>query len=667
MAIKQYSKEELLEAIYRDIDSVEPAYQERMFRRNECFDFIFGRHRTQEELDKLEQQGRNNIIFNEIQAKFNHLVGSQTQLRMDVVVKGREKADDAFANILTQVVRWVEQVCDMDQVETKTFIELAGAGYAVGCVRWHRDTDGYGYPIVEKIPSNEMRWDGNAKKDDYSDAKWQARLIEMTRQQAIELFPEYEEEIMLAGVSLNNNDGQTVGRYHNIKSATQELLQDTNTTIYSSNPLRELIMVIEHYEARYVPEYLAINGIKAEVTKFDNKKDCQDYIDGLTEEYIKQGKILLDENGHLLVKMDVFNKKRIFQSIVIGDSVVCTDEIALPEFPYIIATGYFDEGYAIGFVDNLISPQKFYNDQLTMLDYIMGTNAKNITTVMQHLLHQDYKDVEVLQDELSKTGGMILVQSHNAIQTLPMQQPAPALYTNMNQAAQFMVSSVGGMNALGQQENAAESGRAIEMRAQAGGTGRLPLFDSLKKWRKNVAMRMVWWIKNYMTPEQVIRVTGLEGTPYADIPDNVLNTMSEIMTDVVIDETNKSSTVRAAQFTQLQQLFIQNNVPSDISLPMLLEYSDLPEAKKQEIKANNQIYQEMQQKQAEIAQHQKVQGEATRELEKRVLKEQLKQKEEYQTRKDVEELSKQKQQDEAEMLQQEMEKMSPEELSNLIV
>jgi hypothetical protein len=72
---------EIYQRVIQDIESVDVAYFERMERRNFNMDFYLGLQRTADEIDKMEnEQGRKALIFNQIQPKVNHLIGSQTQL-----------------------------------------------------------------------------------------------------------------------------------------------------------------------------------------------------------------------------------------------------------------------------------------------------------------------------------------------------------------------------------------------------------------------------------------------------------------------------------------------------------------------------------------------------------------------------------------------------------
>lgn len=659
-------KNDIYQRVIQDIESVEEAYYERMERRNFNMDFYLGLQRTADEIDKMEnEQGRKALIFNQIQPKVNHLIGSQTQLRMNSIVKGRERTDDTAAAMLTNVLAYVEEVNDIEAIEREVFTEIVVGGYGASVVYWHRDTDGYGYPKCDKVPMTELRWDGMARKSDFSDARWMARVIEMSRQSAKELFPTHERTISNIQVTIDGDGTNTVGRLQNLKTVRREMQENMGGIALDDD--RDIVQVVEHYERIIKPEWHVNDGIQGKIFKFEEKSEAVDFLAGLTDQYGRDGEILLTEDGDMIVYLDEFSKQRMIQTIIAGDQVLEQQEIALPEFPYVVGTGYFDEGYAIGFVDNLIDPQIFYNDTMSTLDYIIGTSSKGAMTVVTPMLGND-TDINDLEQILATSRPLIPVKNHGAIQPVITPNPIPELYSNMQLADQYMITAVGGMNTLGLQQNASESGRAIEARAAAGGTGRLPLFDSLKKWRKNVALRFVWWIKNYMTPQQIMRIIGISGDPmYVQLQPGFMGTLRELVTDVVIDEASKTSTVRQLQFQQLQQLFIQSGIPAEVSQRILLKYADISEVDKKEIEGMLSLQQEYMQMQAQVQEKQKMEEEATRELEKRKLKDSLKEQTQFQTKQDAEKLYKAQQKEIEKQLEMQMAEMPQEQLQQLFL
>ena len=74
--------------------------------RNRNLAFKKGDQWSDVELEAFEMQYRPPYVFNEIQAKVNHLVGTQTKTRLDARVVGREKGDEASAELMSFLLKW---------------------------------------------------------------------------------------------------------------------------------------------------------------------------------------------------------------------------------------------------------------------------------------------------------------------------------------------------------------------------------------------------------------------------------------------------------------------------------------------------------------------------------------------------------------------------------
>jgi hypothetical protein len=182
----------------------------------------------------------------------------------------------------------------------------------------------------------------------------------------------------------------------------------------------------------------------------------------------------------------------------------------------------------------------------------------------------------------------------------------------------------GGKNAMGLQENAAESGRAVLARAEQGGVSKLPLFDALRRWRMQITQRVVWYIQNFMSPKQIMRLIGEDrDVHYIELDDSLLNTLKEIKIDVIVDEAVKSETMKERNFQQILQFSQLAGLPPEIAIPIYLEYSSLPETKKDEIRGQMEFYQQYMQTQAQQANEQKIMEEVERSMQKKQVKDNM--------------------------------------------
>jgi hypothetical protein len=137
---------------------------------------------------------------------------------------------------------------------------------------------------------------------------------------------------------------------------------------------------------------------------------------------------------------------------------------------------------------------------------------------------------------------------------------------------------------MGLQESAAESGRAVIARAEQAGVGRLPFFDRLMLWRKMISERALWYIKNYMSAGQMIRIIGSDNEiKYIEIDDGVLDTLQEQKYDITISESTKSETSKERYFQVIKEFnaIAPGAIPPNTLATLLLELSPLPETKRQ--------------------------------------------------------------------------------------
>jgi len=610
-------KNSVYERVLGDIESVKAMFEDKQDAGKRNTAYYAGRQWAQAEIDAHHTQRREPYVFNEIQHKVDHLVGTQTQTRLDAVAVPREQGDTGAAELLTFILKWNEQINTLETVETTVFQDAVIKGYGAAVVRWETEDIQNGYPKIEKIPTNELYWDSSSIESDLSDARWMARVVYMSQLDAIERYPQHKELI-----ERQANTSNASGLY-NVPTYKQD-----QSSVYGNNWYNEQgrsqLRVIEHYERAKVYRFIVANELDDTVTEFDKRKEAEDYFQGLIEGYSEAGIPLGNPDGSSKVILRTDSKDQIYQSVAIGDKVAEYNALAIPDFPYVVCFAYFADGDFWGFVDSLIDPQKLVNRMFSQWDYAVGTSSKGAITVMESLLRRGF-NMEDFRREISKTSPVIPVLNHNAVNNLPNNPIRPEMF----QAIQFgigrMADYAGGKNALGIQETAGESGRAVLARAEQGGLSRLPLFDKLKHWRRQIAIRQVWWIKNYMSPGQVMRVIGNDkDVQYMNLDDGLLDTIKEIQVDITIDEVGKSETIRERSFQQISEILARiPNMPPEISLPMLVPYTGIQESQKQKLLSYFELYQQYEQQKQKADHEQKLIKQVQDNLMKKQIKEEM--------------------------------------------
>ncbi len=600
--------------VINNIKSTTEFFYQKYRRRVLCYDYYKGKQWTQQEIDLHYEQNRLPVVFNEIQPKVDHLVGTETQTRMDTRILPREKGDEAAAQLLNFIIKWCEQINQIEYIQTEVFRDMAVGGASCVVIRWRSEDIEYGYPAIEKVPINEMFWDFSALKPDLSDARWMARVSNKTKYEAAEIFPEFRNVIY----NSSTNDNTPI----QIINADHRNLAINNLKT-SNNIQNEIVQIIEYYERKKIYVYLVVDEIKNDSVSFTYEKDANNFYNALINEYVKQNEDIENPDGTQRVYIVTLSKDIITQTIIIGDQVVSHNDLDISDFPYVIGFAYYNEGDFWSFVDQLIDPQILVNRFFSQWDYQLGLSPKNFITVISSMLKKGWSE-EDLRREISKTMSVIPVINHGAVNIQEGPRITPELFHGINFAIQRMNDYAGGRNLLGLQENAAESGRAVIARAEQGGIGRLPLFDALKLWRKCVTERFIYLIKNVMPPNQILRITGIdEEVEFVQLDDQIMKTLRELRYDIEIDEAEKSATMKERNFIQLKELFSIVQMPPEILVPMMIEYSALPKSKKREILDQMQFYQEYVAMKAQKEKEEKLTQEVKDSLFKKKLKDEL--------------------------------------------
>jgi hypothetical protein len=587
--------QEIVNDIVQELQSASDIFEERHQKAIRNIDFYKGNQWNDDELDSFRRQMRIPYVFNEIQDKIQHFVGAQVEARLDVKAVPREQGDDMAASLYTALLKWADQTNDIEDIEKEVFLDALLGGVGITANTWEMEDILYGIPTIQKIPFNECFWDPQSQKRDLKDARWFARIKTVPKQTAVEWFPNHAETI---------KDCPSTNTYNAIgciftPNTIQEKLSWAQST--GNKWLNQSVVIIEWYDRYKGYKYIVADDITGDKIEFDTIEEGKAYYQGLVEGYSEQGTILVNEDGTASVAFMTIEVDKIRQTIICGTQVLERNTIALPDFPYTLCFGFFLDGDYWGFVDVLIDPQRFLNRSLSLWDHIIGTSNKGLRTVIESGLARGW-DAEKVRKEASKVGPLIPVLRHDAIVTQPNASVNPELFSNISYAQNRITDYAGGRNQLGFQENAAESAKAVALRSQQGGVSRLPLFDNLKKWRLLTELKQVWYIKNIMPTQQMTAIIGTDpDLAPVTLNDGVIDSLNEIKVNITIEESFKAESMRERYTNLLQNMLpILQALPPQVAARMFIEFSGLPDTRKEEMfqmidqsmKANQQMMEE---------------------------------------------------------------------------
>lgn len=624
LIVKESYLDESLSDVYTrvidDIETARPLFADMWAEARRNSQFVQGNQWDMDERDAHERQNRIPYVFDQISPKVNAVLGVHSARRVEASVVPTEPGDEPTAYVANRLIKWCEQINKMDEVESEVFYDMIVKKVGCTVTRWALTDTLSGRPVVERIPIYQMMWDPNAVDVSLADAKWMCRVIPVTRQDAIERWPEFEEAIRNAG---GYGDESSLVRT-DVMTARQRFMAQSGRAI-SEVDLRGDIIVIEHFEKARQYVYIVVDQIANQMQEFDDAQSAKNYVDGLFFQYAEGDVPLIDVEGNDLITMVTLSKDIVIQSLIFGSECVSREVTELPDYPYQIAFCYHDDGEYWSFVDQLIDPQMFQNRMISELDNQIGRGNKNIMTVVEQKLKRGYTIVD-LSREASKVSPKIPVLSHDAINVVPNQPAQSDLVPAITMAISHMTDIVGGRNALGLQENAAESGAAVRARQEAAGMARMPVFAHINSWRRKVTEMCLWYMRRYLAPEQQMRIMGQDGKlEWVLVTQEVLDSLISAKMDITVTEAVDTVTARERQFVQVKELFqtIGPMLPPDVVITTMLEYSQLEQQTKDKILGMLPAIQQYQQQQAEQAKMMKMQQSVQDSVARKQLKDQL--------------------------------------------
>ena len=589
------------------------------FRRN--VNFYANYQWTSQELYAHQRQFRIPYVWNKISQQINNVLGTQIQTKLDARANPIEPSDEAAADLINKLIKWAEQLNDIDKIEADVFKSGLLGGMGVTQVKWDFSELHGGYPVIERVPSYQLVWDLNTTQIDFSDCRWMARVIPMSRAEAYETLPEFAEEIESA-------DRTYAHAYYIMKQAFTPLQSVTYDNIGLSSSARDLIYVVEHYERIRQFRYIVVDLIKnTEPMVFDSEAEANQYYNGLVAGYIEGSQPMIDEQGRDNVFVAEIKKDCYLQNLIIGNHCVQSEMTDLPAFPYQVFFANHVDGDFWSYADALISPQRFINRMVSEWDLQIGRANKQFATVIEHKLANGW-DFNRFMTARSQTGAAVPVQDHAAIQFHPNQPAHPDIPKVLSMSQGFMMELAGGANALGMQENAAESSKAVRARQAAAGLAKLPMYENLVRWRKAVAENLVWYLREYLSNDQVIRIIGPDkAATFVPLGDSDLQTIKASRTDIAIGQTVDSDLAREETLSELREFFqaMQGAIPGQIALPIMLELStSIPPEIKQKLLSQLDFYQQWAQQQQQQQEQGKLQQRANDQVNTEYIREALK-------------------------------------------
>ncbi|MDY5662027.1 MAG: hypothetical protein SPG07_05385, partial [Coriobacteriales bacterium] len=530
------------------------------------YDFVAGKQWTEADKKKLEDSGRPAITINRIKPLINVLSGYQRLNRYDIDFLPRTSDDIDICTVRKGITKYVLDQCGYDNEESEAFEDAAigGLGWMEVGYKFNEDmTDGEAF-VTREDPFG-IYVDPEAHKTDFSDAKYICRAKWVDKDELEQVYPEHADAIE-AQYEVYDTAEKTGGR-------------EANDPLWYKRDLQKVRLVECWYKVKEPRTlYLLANG------QIVGQEDMR-------PEYLMQGLV----EGYQTVKTTRVKVASFFDRVLL-------ESIDSPyqhgEFPFVpITCYYFGTGdVPAGFVRDLKDPQREINKRRIQTLHILNTSGNGGGWMESDAM--DTKQKEDFRKHGNIPGHFTEVRpgalSGGKVQERAMQNPPAAVIQAESQATQDL-TAISGINEalMGTDIPSSASGRAIELKQKQAITHIAPMFDELRKAKKKIAF-LLWGktghagiIPQYYTEDKVYRVEGTNGQQFIHVNEQViqqdpmgmtivktLNDLSQGEFDIVVSDTQASTTQRQAQMWGLVDACKNLGVPGDMIFDIIIDLSD---------------------------------------------------------------------------------------------
>lgn len=565
----------------------------------EDYDFVVGTQWTDDEKRTFEDAGRPAITVNRIKPLINVLSGYQRLNRYDIEFLPRTGDDVDLCQVRKGMTKYILDRCDYDSAESAVFLDAAigGLGWFEVGYKYDPEIDD-GEAFVNRVDPFGLYLDPEAHEQDFSDAKFICRGKWVGKDELKEVYPEHAEEID-AQFALYD----PVERDENGKTEIDP--------IWYNSELKKVRLVELWYKER-------------------GKKVLYQLTDGtmvpeedMTMEAFLAGMVAIGPDGmpftreipKTTVKVAVFFDKVLLENI--------ESPYEHGEFPFVPLTCYhYGTGdLPAGFVRDLKDPQREINRRRIQELHILNTSGNGGGWIEDGAMtpeqEEEFKRMNSIPGHYNKVKTGSLSQG-KILERQPSAPPTAII--NAEAQATNDLTAISGINEalMGVDIPRESSGRAIELKQKQAITHIAPMFDNLRKAKRQIVY-LLWGkrgkpgvVPQSYTADKVYRVEGENGQqfirvnqqivqqdPMGNVIYRTLNDLSQGEFDVVIADVEASATQRQAQLWSLVDAVSKLQIPGDMVFPTIIELSDLPN--KNEIK---QAWQARQQAQAQAQQQQ---------------------------------------------------------------
>ena len=519
----------------------------RHARTAENFYLGGGRQWEPDDRQKLEEEGRPALEFNQVKHKINTAIGYQIQNRMDIAFRPRGGGADAdVAKALTKVAKHVQDNTNLHWLETQVFADglIQQRGYFDIRISY-RDSL-LGEICITDLDPLDVIPDPDAKS--YDPDKWQDVIITrwLTHDEIEESYGEKARET----IATENQEDEDFGDDEADEERNKFGNEDTGSTEYMGSATladgSKRVRVIERqfWQTAKAKVVISLTG------------DIRS-VEGMSEEQINAMTGVVRADRRI---------RRVRWVISTYNTVLHDDWSPFNHFTVVPYFPFFRRGKTAGLVDDAIGPQQLLNKTMSQFLHTVNTTANGGWVWWANTLANMSDDD--MADRGAEPGLAVVLKADTPTDKTPKKiQPnqVPTGIDRIIDRAGSMLDEVTGINdAMAGNSGREVSGIAIQARQFAAQQGLAVPLDNLARTRNMMARRILELVQAFYDEPRIFRITEQDSrgkdvtvelpVNYPDEQGGVLNDLTIGEYDVVVTEQPMQVTFENSQFTQIMEM-----------------------------------------------------------------------------------------------------------------
>ena len=553
----------------------------------QTFDFMEGRQWTAAQIAQMAAAGRPAWQFNIIAPVVRLVLGYHRNNRTDIVYKpGQDtRSTEAVAAALTKIEKAIALGCGSEWVDAEAFLDgiVGGRGFIDSVLDFSENDLGEVKdraldPFTVKVDPDCDTYDLNASAAyvmvdrmvciDEIEACYGKKVADLVRPFTDGATPASPISSLVIGDDLS--PVRTFGSR-----------EDSDTTFWNSfhslygdfvDTYRKTIRLIDvQYKIR--EERNVIIDLETGDKKVIPKSFKQDAIDKM---------LLYAEMVNNPCRQEVRMVESYQWSSMVGDVMLYDAPSLYDRYTMTGFFPYFRRGTTKGMVADLIDPQREKNKRRNAEIEIVSKTSNGGWMYHENSLDPDQ---EYNLKKFGSRPGVTLKYKGEQPPTQIFAAPPAMKHERLENQADEDVRRISGVNesALGEQDNAGQSGRAIEARQRQATISIQLYMDNFKRTKNLVGISHLSLIQKYYTEQRIYRVTGDDNpnndpTVINQLLQDPLSGAKQIVNDVTlgkyavsIDDTPLSATFQAGQYEEMMQLLEKLGPAFGQQLPMFAD------------------------------------------------------------------------------------------------